>query len=77
MGILRRVHQREQIPIQIGELVYFRLTTLTSTGYGDIMPVHPAAGSLANLEGVIGQLFLTILLARLVSQHGSKEKHRP
>lgn len=52
-----------------GELLYFSLTTLTSTGYGDIVPVHPLARSLANLEAVVGQLFLAILLARLVSLH--------
>jgi hypothetical protein len=56
-------------PLQPGEMVYFSLTTLTSTGYGDILPVHPLARSLANLESVVGQLFLAILLARLVSQH--------
>lgn len=50
-----------------GELLYFSLTTLTSTGYGDVLPVHPLARSLANLEAVLGQLFLAILLARLVS----------
>ncbi|MGI4823359.1 MAG: potassium channel family protein [Janthinobacterium lividum] len=54
--------------IKPGELLYFSLTTLTSTGYGDILPVHPLARSLANLEAVVGQLFLAILLARLVSQ---------
>ena len=54
-----------------GELLYFSLTTLTSTGYGDIVPVHPLARSLANLEAVIGQLFLAILLARLVSLSGT------
>lgn len=65
-------------PLQAGELVYFSLTTLTSTGYGDILPVHPAARSLANLEAVIGQLFLAILLGRLVSQHNnSREKPQP
>ena len=64
--------------MQAGELVYFSLTTLTSTGYGDILPVHPAARSLANLEAVIGQLFLAILLGRLVSQHNnSREKPQP
>lgn len=59
-------------PLHPGELRYFSLTTLTSTGYGDILPVHPLARSLANLEAVIGQLFLAILLARLVSLSGKK-----
>lgn len=52
----------------------FSLTTLTSTGYGDILPVHPLARSLANLEAVIGQLLLAVLLARLVSQHNGENR---
>ena len=61
-------------PLQSGELLYFSLTTITSTGYGDILPVHPLARSLANLEAVVGQLFLAILLARLVSQHQGRRR---
>lgn len=48
-------------------LLYFSFTTLTSLGYGDIVPLHPLARSFANLEGVIGQLYPATLLARLVS----------
>ena len=40
--------------------------TLTSTGYGDITPLHPYARSLATLEALFGSLFLTVLVARLV-----------
>ena len=47
--------------------IYFSFVTLTSTGYGDIVPVHPLARSLANLEALIGQLFPATLLARLVT----------
>jgi Ion channel len=50
-------------------MLYFSLTTLTSTGFGDILPVHPIARSMTNLEAVMGQLYLTILLARLVTMH--------
>ena len=50
-------------------LLYFSFTTLTSTGFGDILPVQPLARSLANLEAVVGQLYLTVLLARLVTLH--------
>lgn len=48
-------------------MIYFSFTTLTSTGYGDILPVHPIARSLCNLESVVGQLYPAILLARLVT----------
>lgn len=48
-------------------LLYFSFSTLTTLGYGDIVPVHALARSLANLEGVIGQLYPATLLARLVS----------
>jgi hypothetical protein len=47
--------------------VYFSFVTLTTVGYGDILPVHPAARSLAMLEAVTGPLYIAILLARLVS----------
>lgn len=49
------------------ELVYYSFTTLTSTGYGDLTPVHPLVRSLSNLESVIGQLYPATLLARIVS----------
>jgi hypothetical protein len=49
------------------DLVYFSFTTLTTVGYGDIVPVHPVARSLSNLEAIVGQLYPATLLARLVS----------
>jgi len=51
----------------VADLVYFSFTTLTTTGFGDIVPIDPFARSLANLESVIGQLFPATLLARLMT----------
>jgi hypothetical protein len=48
-------------------LIYFSFVTLTTIGYGDIVPLHPYARGLANLEAVIGQLYPATLLARLVT----------
>ncbi len=48
-------------------LIYFSFVTLTSVGYGDIVPVHPVARSLANIEAIIGQFYPATLLARLVT----------
>lgn len=50
-----------------GNLIYFSFVTLTSVGYGDIVPLHPFARSLANVEAIIGQLYPATLLARLVT----------
>ena len=50
-----------------GNLIHFSFVTLTTTGYGDISPVHPYARSLASSEAIIGQLYPAILLARLVT----------
>ena len=50
-----------------GSLLYFSFVTLTSVGFGDIVPVHPIAHSLANLEAIIGQLFPATFLARLIT----------
>jgi hypothetical protein len=55
----------------ISETLYFSLATLTSTNYGDIIPLHPVVRSLCNLESAIGQLFPATLLARLVTLHTS------
>jgi hypothetical protein len=48
---------------------YFSITTLTTTGYGDITPIHPIARNLAMAEALVGQLYPAILLARLVTLH--------
>ena len=45
----------------------FNLTTLTTTGYGDIVPIDPFARSLANLESVLGQFYLAVTVACLVT----------
>jgi hypothetical protein len=54
-------------PQEVATMLYFSLTTLTTTGYGDIVAVDPFARSLANLESVLGQFFLAITVARLVT----------
>ncbi|HKO68869.1 MAG TPA: potassium channel family protein [Burkholderiaceae bacterium] len=48
-------------------LTYFSFVTLTTVGYGDILPASLATRSLANFEGLLGTLFPAILIARLVS----------
>ena len=52
---------------EFATMLYFSLATLTTTGYGDIVPLNPFARSLANLESVIGPFYLAITVARLVT----------
>ncbi|WP_111358255.1 potassium channel family protein [Rhodoplanes elegans] len=54
-------------PSNASNLIYFSFVTLTSTGYGDIAPVHPIARACCNIETIIGQLYPATLLARLVT----------
>ena len=54
-------------PLHPSNFIYFSLVTLTTVGYGDILPVHAAARSMATLEAAVGQLYPAIILARLVS----------
>ncbi len=52
---------------RVWPFVYFSFITLTTLGYGDIVPVHPVAQSLVALEGLVGQLYPAVLIARLVA----------
>ena len=56
--------------------VYFSFVTLTTLGYGDLSPVSQIARTLAFLEAITGQLYLTILIARLVGLHLSSSSRR-
>ena len=48
-------------------LLYYSFICLTTTGFGDISPISEGARSLSVMEAVFGQLFVAILIARLVS----------
>ena len=60
-----------------GAILYFSFVTLTSTGFGDIAPVHPLVRMLTNLEGIIGQLYPATLLARLVTLELRTHRQQP
>ena len=56
--------------------LYFSFVTLTTLGYGDIAPHSDVARGLAIVEGVGGQLFLAVLIARLVSLYSQRKETR-
>ena len=59
------------------EYVYFSFITLTSVGYGDFAPVTPAARTLALATGIFGQLYIAILIAKLVGIYTAQELREP
>ena len=64
--------------LSILDLIYFSLTTLTTLGYGDILPKNSLTRMLAVLEAAIGTLYLAILIGRLLgihlAGHGSRNR---
>ena len=54
-------------PKLASDVIYFSFATMTTTGYGDVAPLHPVARSLCNMEAIFGQLYPATLLARLVT----------
>jgi voltage-gated potassium channel Kch len=55
------------VPARVSVFRYFSFVTLTTLGYGDIVPVSPIARSLATSEALFGQLFPAVMIARLIS----------
>ncbi|MDX1403290.1 MAG: potassium channel family protein [Woeseiaceae bacterium] len=54
--------------------LYFSFVTITTLGYGDITPVSQTARSLAFAEAVVGQFYIAILVAGLVSAYISEKQ---
>lgn len=60
-------------PLTLFDLIYFSFTVLTTTGFGDIVPVLPGARVLTILEQVVGILYVAILIARLSSMYPTEK----
>ncbi len=60
----------------IRNFTYYSFVTQTTLGYGDITPLTAPARSLSLLEAIVGQLYLAVLIARLVGIHISQSSIR-
>ncbi len=59
-----------QAKADFGELLYFSYATLTTTGFGDIVPKAPLARMVAMVEAIVGIFYNTIVIARFVGLYG-------
>jgi hypothetical protein len=64
----------EPANLELTGLLYFSFSTLTTIGFGDIVPLSRAAQVAAIFEGIVGTLFLAILIAKLVGVYPPPEK---
>jgi len=60
---------RNDYVARVMQLRYFSFMTLTTVGYGDVLPRSSAARTMAALEAIMGQIYLAVLVARLVGLH--------
>jgi hypothetical protein len=58
-----------QLDYRFDEFTYFSFVTMTTLGYGDIVPTTGPARAFAAAEAIVGQLYVAIFVARLVALH--------
>lgn len=55
----------------LSDYIYFGFITLTTVGYGDILPLKPLSRSLAILTSTTGQIYIAVIIAMLVGKYAS------
>lgn len=56
------------------QLIYFSFVTLATLGYGDVLPLNPWARSLATVEGMLGVLYVALIMGRLIGVYSLEKK---
>lgn len=64
----------EAVEERSSELIYYAFVTMTTVGYGDLLPLTSQSRSLAVLMGMTGQLYLAVVLATLVGKYASRPR---
>jgi hypothetical protein len=54
------------------QLVYFSFVTLATLGYGDVLPLNAWARSLATVEGMLGVLYIALIMGRLIGVYSQE-----
>ena len=75
-GAFKFPEETALFPVQVNNFsnyMYYGLVTLSTLGYGDIVPTQPFSKSLATLTSIAGQLYIAIIIAMLVGKYASKQ----
>jgi len=80
-GLMETLHPgsftcNETPRLEMQDLIYFSFVTLTTTGYGDILPATGQARAFAILEAITGQMYLAVNIAALVAIRISQSSER-
>ena len=67
---------KESLTSDLSNIIYYSFITVTTIGYGDILPVSQLAKSLSILFGIIGQLYLTIIIALIIGKYLSSNSSK-
>jgi voltage-gated potassium channel len=62
-------YQQTSLPLDFNQFTYYSFVTLTTLGYGDLTPLTPLAKALASTLSLLGQVYLTIVVAMLVGKY--------
>lgn len=60
--------------VHAADYIYFSISTLTSVGFGDVLPRTPLVRAIAMSEALTGQLYVAVLIARFVNVTGATER---
>lgn len=63
-----------RVPLEGFNALYFSVVTITTMGYGDIVPVSNAARMLAMMEAMVGTLYIAVLISRLVAVYSAESR---
>lgn len=63
-------------PLYFAYFIYYSFVTISTLGYGDITPLSHTARVFSFLEAIIGQLYVAILISRLVGLHIIQIQHK-
>jgi hypothetical protein len=72
-GLFTGKFMNEPLEGQLMGFIYFSFVTITTLGYGDITPSTTGVATLTYLEALIGQLYVAIMIARLVGLYAARQ----